>query len=944
MKVILGADISEFTKAMNTVKSSTKGATDSVKKGFSGITSGIGGLVKGFGKIAGATGAFKLVSAGMNLISQSFDSAISRVDTLKQFPKVLQQMGYSAEDAESATTRLAEGIKGLPTTLDGIVGSTQRMVTIFGDVDMATESALALNNAFLASGASQADASRGLDQYIQMLSAGKVDMQSWRTLQETMPYALQKTAEAFGFTGKSAQNDFYQALQEGDVTFDQFNSKMIELSNETGGFAEVALEASKGIKTSWGNIKTAIATGIANIITAFDSWLDSKGFGGIAGVLDIIKGAVQDTFNVIVEWVPKALGAFDTLQAKVADSTAWNSLKSLVEAGMDAIQGLWDKFKDTGTLEKAKEILVELGEILLEIDFMKIAKDVGSFLDKWSPLIAGIAGAIGTFKVITALISLWNGVVVLAGAVVTGFGAALAFITSPIGIIVIAVGALIAIGVALYKNWDTVKGFLIGIWNNIKDVCQTVFEGIGQFLTNSWNSIQDVAKSVFGAIGQFFSDVWEKIKSVFSTSVEFISNIITVGFLLVKSIIEGVLLVIQAIFQTYWNIYKAIVETVFNIIKSVIENVLNIIKTIISAIWEQIGGVVTTVLTAIQTVISTVWNAIKDVITTVVTAIQEVISTIWNAIKDTVLTVVNAIKDVVTTVWNAIKNTMTTILNAVKGVVTTVWNAIKTVTSTVFNAIKTVATSVWNGIKTLVTSVVNALKTAVQTAWNAISSVTSSVFNTVKSVATSVWNGIKSAITTVVNGVKTTVSNVWNSIKSTTSSVFNSIKSTATSVWNGVKSAITTPIESAKNKIKGIVDAIKGFFSGMKLSIPKISMPPLPHFTISGSFSLKPPSVPKLGLSWYETGGIATGPSVVGIGENGDEAILPLSNKSRMAPFASAVASMLDTRGKDDSGSGGDTIITGNHFVVREEADINKIAQELHRIEQRERRGKGKNK
>src|SRR5699024_5551036 len=211
---------------------------------------------------------FKLVDAGISMITASFDKAISRVDTLNQFPRVLQQMGYSADEANASTARLSEGIQGLPTTLDGIVGSTQRLVTIFGDVDLATESALALNNAFLASGASQADASRGLEQYTQMLSAGKVDMQSWRTLQETMPYALNETAKAFGFTGKSAQNDFYKALQNGEITFDEFNSKLIELSNGTGGFAEVALDASKGIATSWQNIQTAIATGVANVISA----------------------------------------------------------------------------------------------------------------------------------------------------------------------------------------------------------------------------------------------------------------------------------------------------------------------------------------------------------------------------------------------------------------------------------------------------------------------------------------------------------------------------------------------------------------------------------------------------------------------------------------------------------------------------------------------------
>jgi hypothetical protein len=146
-----------------------------------------------------------------------------------------------------------------------------------------------------------------------------------------------------------------------------------------------------------------------------------------------------------------------------------------------------------------------------------------------------------------------------------------------------------------------------------------------------------------------------------------------------------------------------------------------------------------------------------------------------------------------------------------------------------------------------------------------------------------VWNAIKSAISTVVDGIKSKVTSVFNAVKSTVSTVFNGIKSTATSVWNGIKSAITTPIEAAKNTIKSAIDSIKGFFSNCKLSFPSIK---LPHFSITGSFSLSPPSVPHLSVSWYKDGGILTSPTIFGMngsslmagGEAGAEAVLPLSS------------------------------------------------------------------
>ena len=237
--------------------------------------------------------AFKAVSSAMNLVSQSMDKAIDRFDTLQRFPKVMKSLGHSSKDVAASTKLLSEGIEGLPTTLDTVVSTTQKLTSMTGNLKQSTKLTIALNNAFLASGASTEDASRGLQQYTQMLSAGKVDMQSWKTLQETMPYALQKTAESFGFAGASAQKDFYSALQDGKITFTDFSKRLIELNKGTNGFAEMAKKNSEGIKTSFGNIVNAVAKGIANVIAEFDKMSKAVTGKSIAQNLDSIKGAVN---------------------------------------------------------------------------------------------------------------------------------------------------------------------------------------------------------------------------------------------------------------------------------------------------------------------------------------------------------------------------------------------------------------------------------------------------------------------------------------------------------------------------------------------------------------------------------------------------------------------------------------------------------------------------
>ncbi|MGR9546533.1 phage tail tape measure protein [Priestia megaterium] len=750
-------------------------------------------------------------------------------------------------------------------------------------------------------------------------------------------------------------------------------------------------------------------------------------------------------------------------------TNADGSAKKMADTMNNNLKGSWDGFKSAVegvAISLYQQFQPALSAIVTKMtEVVRWFGNLDSSTQKTIATIALIAAAIGpVLLVLGGMITFVANVVtsfgVLAGAaskIIGVFGKAkmamnltkvLGFIISPTGLIIAAIAAVIAIGILIWKNWDTIKAKAIEIWGAISsffsETWSSIKSGMSDFIdsakqkfSDGWQKVKDKTSEIFNAIIDFIvewgtrlltsipivalvlfivqhwdeikaktieiwnsitskiTEIWNKIKTAASDAWTSLKDKTTEVWNSIKdffaewgttilAVITGPIGLLIATIVKNWDTVKKTTQIVWDMIKALIQVAWVLIKQYVGAAvswvvdklttaWNAVKSVTTTVWNAVSSFISSVWNKIKSFIAPIVDAIKAKITAVWNNIKSVTSTVFNAVKSVLTTVWNGIKSVVTTVATAVWNAVTKAWNKIKSVTSSIFNSVKSVVTSVWNGIKSTVTSVATAIWSAVKNKFNQIKSTVTSIFNAVKSVATSVWNGIKSTITSVASAIWSAVSNKFNQIKSTVTTIFNGIKSTATTVWNGIKTtisnvangikttvstafnkvkdAMTKPIEKAKSTIKTMLDKIKGFFSGLKLTIPK---PKLPKIDVTkGSKSIAGVDVPypKFSVSWNAKGGIFNGASILGggqgVAEKGAEAVLPIQNKRYMKPFSNAVAEQLnnlDNNKRNTDMRNSQVVYQINiNGDVKDKSHAEALAVQLERMRQREVRGTGGN-
>lgn len=374
------------------------------------------GLSVGFaakvGAVAGITS--NVFSKVASVVTSSLGSAVDRADQMNNFPKVMKNLGYSATDAAASIKKISDALDGLPTTSSAMTGMVQQLAPLTSNLDEATDIALAFNNAMLAGGASTMEQENALTQYTQMLSAGKVDMQAWRSIQAAMPGQLNQVAEAMMGAGHNA-NDLYEAMKDGKYSFDDFNKAVMDLNQNGFGkyasFAQQAKDATQGIGTAMENVKNRVAKAVQKII-------DAVGVENIAGAINRFSsqfGKVGDAAASMVTDVKKKLseagkwikGLYDKLDKtgaitrfKDTISTAFESARSRVTEAVDRIAGSFKGLVPDGAIVSAIEgVLKYVGTV-----FSDFADWIADTVEWWSKFIAALkdtgavqqlAGALG---------------------------------------------------------------------------------------------------------------------------------------------------------------------------------------------------------------------------------------------------------------------------------------------------------------------------------------------------------------------------------------------------------------------------------------------------------------------------------------------------------------------------------------------------------------------
>ncbi len=421
------------------------------------------------------------------------------------------------------------------------------------------------------------------------------------------------------------------------------------------------------------------------------------------------------------------------------------------------------------------------------------------------------------------------------------------------GLIVAALGPLLVIiGTLISKVGAAMQGF-VKLATSVKKLGVAVKAGTGVFgkLGAALGGISGPVLAIIAVIAVLAA----AFKHLWDTNEEFRKAI--------TAIWEGIVSKVQAFCQ-------GIVDRL-NALGFDFGSIVDVLKSL----WDGLCQFLAPVFEAAFNVVSTVLGTVLDVITGLLDVFIGLFTGNWSQMWE-------GVKEIFSGIWDGITSLFDTALNLLKSLAATVFGWFGSTWESVWSGIKSFFETIWNGIVAFFSGIWNAIVSTVTAQVNAVKTVVTTVFNAVKATATTIWNGIKTAISTVVDGIKSKVTSVFESVKSTATNLFNGIKNTATSVWNGIKTAIITPIEAAREKIRSALDAVKGFFSGLKLELPHIK---LPHFRVSGTLSISPPSVPHLSIDWYKEGGIMTKPTVFGMngsalmagGEAGSEAILPLS-------------------------------------------------------------------
>lgn len=646
---------------------------------------------------------------------------------------------------------------------------------------------------------------------------------------------------------------------------------------------------------------TIAVSGLGAVIAAMN-------WGTISSKITMVKGALVKLAAALGGVSLPAIAIIAVITAvALAFTNLWKNnedFRNKITAIWDGIKAKFDEFGQ-GIVDRLNALGFEFEDIT---EVMKAVWD--GFCEVLAPIFEGVFQQIsnilnealdiltGLFDIFAGIFTgdwdmVWQGVQEVFGAVwdfvVATFENWISTFTS------LADTVLGWFGTDWETVWTNVKTFFSDTWNAISSFFSGILTGMKTFFTDTWNAIvsffsgilSGIYSSVTGTMTEIhdtFTNIWDSITGFLSGAWETIKNIVTVGIMAVKEIISAAFQIITLPFRFIWENCK--------------DTVLSIWETIKSVIGEKI-------------------DAVKEKITTVTTAISNVASAAWNAISSTA-----------SSLWEGIKGTIGSKIDAAKEKVSTATSMITSVASSAWSSVSSTASSLWSTISSTVSSKISAASSAVSSATSTITSVASSAWSSVSSAASSKWESVRSTISSKLSSAQSTVSSLMSGITSTMSSGLSSALSTVSGKFSSIYSTISSKMSAARDAVGNAISALKSKFN-FSWSLPHLK---LPHVSISGSFSINPPSVPHFGISWYKDGGILTRPTIFGAagnnllagGEAGAEAVVPLA--TLWDKLETMITSVFNTASTTGGSSGEGLTSTAGRLLTLDDFSLGSLA------------------
>lgn len=646
---------------------------------------------------------------------------------------------------------------------------------------------------------------------------------------------------------------------------------------------------------------TIAVSGLGAVIAAMN-------WGTISSKIAMVKGALVKLAAALGGVSLPAIAIIAVITAvALAFTNLWKNneeFRNKITAIWDGIKAKFDEFGQ-GIVDRLNALGFEFEDIT---EVMKAVWD--GFCEVLAPIFEGVFQQIsnilnealdiltGLFDIFAGIFTgdwdmVWQGVQEVFGAV---WDFVVATFENWIGTFTSLADTVLGwFGTDWETVWTNVKTFFSDTWNAISSFFSGILTGIKTFFTDTWNAIvsffsgilSGIYSSVTGTMTEIhdtFTNIWDSITGFLSGAWETIKNIVTVGIMAVKEIISAAFQIITLPFRFIWENCK--------------DTVLSIWETIKSVIGEKI-------------------DAVKEKITTVTTAISNVASAAWNAISSTA-----------SSLWEGIKGTIGSKIDAAKEKVSTATSTITSVASSAWSSVSSTASSLWSTISSTVSSKISAASSAVSSATSTITSVASSAWSSVSSAASSKWESVRSTISSKLSSAQSTVSSLMSGITSTMSSGLSSALSTVSGKFSSIYSTISSKMSAARDAVGNAISALKSKFN-FSWSLPHLK---LPHVSISGSFSINPPSVPHFGISWYKDGGILTRPTIFGAagnnllagGEAGAEAVVPLA--TLWDKLETMITSVFNTASTTGGSSGEGLTSTAGRLLTLDDFSLGSLA------------------